>query len=48
MRRGADGAVNAHEKRIMELSIVKKGARDGCRIEMQQQQRAKACTSKLS
>ena len=32
MQRGAGGSVSAHDKRIVELSIVKKGARDGCQI----------------
>ena len=34
MERAANGGVSVHEKRILELSIVKKGARDGCHIEM--------------
>ena len=33
MRRAGNGGVSVDEKRIIELSIVKKGARDGCRIE---------------
>ena len=36
MQRQAGGGVSVQDKRIIELSIVKKGAREGCRIEMQQ------------
>jgi len=32
MQRETAGGVSVHEKRILELSIVKKGARDGCQI----------------
>jgi hypothetical protein len=36
MQRDGSGQVRAKEKRITELSIVKKGARDGCLIEMKE------------
>ena len=37
MQREAGGGVSVQEKRIVELSIVKKGAREGCTIEMKQE-----------
>jgi phage head maturation protease len=51
MSRASNGGVNVNGKRIIELSIVKKGARDGCRIEAhhdeQQCGKKKARTSSL-